>query len=85
LIAPSVLSNVYFHWTSRHDIAEKQKKEQHTTHKINLVITSAHGTKAVPTSYKTPTKCLNNQWVTIRLPVNLKKKSNLLFHSRWKK
>ena len=31
-----------------------------------MVITlGARGTQAVPASYKTPTKCLNNQWVTV--------------------
>ena len=29
--------------------------------------TSVHGTQAVPASYKTPTTCLNNQWVTVNL------------------
>ena len=29
--------------------------------------TTAHVTHAVPASYKTPTKCFNNQWVTVNL------------------
>ena len=51
-----------------------------------LVVTlGARGTQTVPASYKTPTKCLNNQWVTVNTMHEMvitfcqfKKKYNLL-------
>ena len=62
----------------------------HTSQNKSGDNTSARGTQAVPASYKTPTQCLNNQWVTVNTMHEMiitfcqfeKKKSNLLFHSR---
>ena len=57
-----------------------------------MVTLGARGTQAVPASYKTPTRCLNNQWVTVNTMHEMvitfcqfKKIYNLLFNSRRKK
>ena len=38
LIAPSVLSNVYFHWTNLRDIADVGVKQQSLTHSLDKLI-----------------------------------------------
>ena len=40
-------------------------KTYRTKNKTTGDNTSAHGKQAVPASYETHTKCLNNQWVTV--------------------
>ena len=65
----------------------------HTSQKTTGDNTRARGMQAVQASYKTPTKCLNNELVTVSTMHETiitffqfeKKKSNLLFHSRRKK
>ena len=43
----------------------KRMSNTHTSQNKSGDNTSARGTQAVPASYKTPTQCLNNQWVTV--------------------
>ena len=67
----------------------KRMNNIHLAKKTSGDNTNARGMQAVPASYKTPTKCLNNQWVTVNTMHEMvitfcqfKKKYNLLFNSR---